>query len=175
MSFLAVSHPLLAALLIFCLRITDMTLDTLRVLFVVRGRRKIVWLLGFCQSAVFVLAITQVLSHLDSPLTMLGYAAGFATGNVIGITIERRLAVGHTRLQIISRKKGSALAQMLRGNGFGVTEMSARGKDGTVKVLTADVLRRDVTRAHQIVHEADENAFITSEEVRPIWRGFWRA
>lgn len=175
MHLLAATPAWLAALLIFCLRITDMTLDTLRVLFVVRGRKRLVWLLGFCQSAVFVIAITQVLSHLDTPLTVLGYAAGFATGNVVGITIEQRLALGHVRLQIISRRKGNDLAKALRDGGFGVTEMFARGKDGTVRVLTADVLRRDVNRARQLVNEADGNAFMTSEDVRPVWRGFWRA
>jgi uncharacterized protein YebE (UPF0316 family) len=165
----------LAALLIFVLRITDMSLDTLRVLFVVRGKRKISWLLGFCQSAVYVLAITQVLSHLQNPLTVLGYAGGFATGNVLGMVIEERLAVGHIQLQIVSKGHGAALARALRDAGFGVTEMSARGKDGTVRLLNTSVLRRDVARAKRIVHETDEDAFMTSEDVRPVRRGFWRA
>jgi uncharacterized protein YebE (UPF0316 family) len=175
MTFLNTTPAWLAALLIFFLRITDMSLDTLRVLFVVRGRKRIVWLLGFCQSAVFVIAITQVLAHLDNPLTVLGYAAGFATGNVIGITVEERLAIGHIRLQIISSKRGIGLAKALRDGGFGVTEISARGRDGVVRLLSVDVLRKDVTRARRIAHEADEDAFITSEDVRPLRRGFWRA
>ena len=174
-SFLSSPSAWLAALLIFGLRITDMALDTLRVLFVVRGKRRIAWLLGFCQSAVFVLAITQVLSHLQNPLTVLGYAAGFATGNVLGMVIEERLAVGHIQLQIVSKGRGAALAKALRDAGFGVTEMSARGKDGTVRLLNTSVLRRDVARAKRIVRETDENAFMTSEDVRPVRRGFWRA
>ncbi len=173
--FLSSPSAWLAALMIFGLRITDMSLDTLRVLFVVRGKRQIAWLLGFCQSAVYVLAITQVLSHLDNPLTVLGYAAGFATGNVLGMIIEEQLAVGHIQLQIVSKGRGTALAKALRDAGFGVTEMSARGKDGTVRLLNTSVLRRDVGRAKHIVHDTDEDAFITSEDVRPVRRGFWRA
>ena len=83
-----------AALGIFALRVSDMTLDTLRLLFVVRGRKGISWVLGFFQSVIFVIAITSVLSHLDNPLNIIGYAAGFATGNVVGMWIEERLAIG---------------------------------------------------------------------------------
>lgn len=165
----------LNALLIFGLRITDMSLDTLRVLFVVRGQKRIAWVLGFFQSAVFVIAITRVLSDLSNPLVVLGYAAGFATGNVLGIMVEERLAVGHIQLQIVSRKRGPVVARALRLHGYGVTEISARGRDGTVRLLTASVHRKDASRARQVVHEVDEDAFITSEDVRPVRRGHWRA
>jgi len=174
-NFLFSSSAWLAALLIFCLRITDMSLDTLRTLFGVRGRKGIVWVLGFCQSAVYVIAITKVLSNLGNPLTILGYAAGFATGNVIGIAVEARLAVGHIQLQIISRHHGAALAKVLRDAGYGVTEISARGRDGTVRLLNTSVLRKDLAHAKRIVHQTDAEAFMTSEDVRPIRRGFWRA
>ena len=169
------SSAWLGALIIFGLRITDMSLDTLRMLYVVRGRKGIAWLLGFCQSAVFVIAITRVLSNMSNPVTILGYAAGFATGNVLGMVVEERLAVGHIQLQIVSQKHGVALAKALRERGYGVTEISARGKDGVVRLLTASVLRKDLAHARRIVHETDEDAFMTSEDVRPIRRGFWRA
>ncbi len=165
----------ISALTIFGLRITDMSLDTLRMLFVVRGRKGIAWGLGFCQSAVFVIAITRVLSNLNNPLMVLGYAAGFATGNVVGMLIEERLAIGHIQLQIVSQGHGHALAKALRDNGFGVTEIPARGKDGTVGLLSASVLRKDLSHVRQIVHETDADAFMTSEDVRPIRRGYWRA
>jgi len=165
----------LAALWIFSLRVSDMTLDTLRLLFVVRGRKGIAWILGFFQSAIFVVAITSVLSDLDNPLNFAGYAAGFATGNVIGMWIEERLAVGHIRLNIISPMRGSVVAEALRVASFGVTEIPARGRDGVVSLLSVSVLRKDVTRAEHVVREADPDAFMTAEDVRPMRRGFWRA
>jgi uncharacterized protein YebE (UPF0316 family) len=174
-AFLLSSSAWLAALAIFGLRVTDMTLDTLRMLFVVRGRKAVAWTLGFVQSAVFVVAITSVLANLNNPLTVLGYAAGFATGNVVGMLIEGRLAVGHIHLSIISSSRGVALAQALREAGYAVTEIPARGKDGMVHLLSVSVLRKDVARAEGIIHLADEHAFITSEDVRPIRHGFWRA
>ena len=165
----------LLALMIFGLRVSDMTLDTLRVLFVMRGRRPIVWVLGFFQSAIFVVAITSVLSNLDSPLSIVGYAGGFATGNLIGMVIEEKLAVGHSHLRVISPKWGAAIAHRLRHEGYAVTEISARGKDGMVTILNCSVLRRNIDKVGRMITEIDEGAFITAEDVRPIRRGFWRA
>ncbi|HEX7555577.1 MAG TPA: DUF5698 domain-containing protein [Leptolinea sp.] len=165
----------LFALLIFCLRVGDMSLDTLRVLFVVRGKKGVAWVLGFFQSLLFVIAITSVLAHLDNPLNVVGYAAGFATGNVLGMIIEERLAVGHIQLTIISMMRGAAVCDALRLAGFGVTEIPGRGKNGTVSVILTSVFRKDVDRLETIILETDPEAFVTREDVRPMRRGFWRA
>jgi uncharacterized protein YebE (UPF0316 family) len=175
MDILLMPSAWLGAFVIFALRVCDMTLDTLRLLFVVRGRKGIAWVLGFCQSMIYVFAISSVLANLDNPINLIGYAAGFATGNVVGMMIENKLAVGHIHLQIVSPRRGVALAQSLREAGFAVTEIPARGKDGMVHVLSCDVLRKNVAKAEKIIHSVDDGAFVTSEDVRPIWRGFWRA
>ncbi len=161
--------------MIFCLRVGDMSLDTLRMLFVVRGKKSVAWILGFCQSVIFVVAITSVLSNLKNPLNVIGYAAGFATGNVVGMLIEERLAIGHILLTIISSRRGSAIADCLREAGYAVTEISARGKDGMVSVLNCSVLRKRVDQVRQLVRNVDEEAFITADDIRPITHGWWRA
>jgi uncharacterized protein YebE (UPF0316 family) len=165
----------LGAGLIFCLRVCDMTLDTLRVLMVMRGKKAIVWVFGFCQAAIFVLAISSVLTHLNNPLNVIGYAAGFATGNVIGILIEERLAIGHVHLTIVSPRLGNALSDYLREHDFAVTEVPARGKDGTVTLLNCSVLRKNVDGVRKLVNTIDPDAFITASDVRPVLRGYWRA
>ena len=175
MEFLLSPQSWLMAALIFSLRVFDMTLDTLRVLFVMRGRKKVAWILGFFQSAIFVTAIGTVLSNLDNPLNIIGYAAGFATGNVVGMVIEERLAIGHISMDIISPRLGTAIAEHLRAHGYAVTEISARGKDGMVTMLNCSVLRKNVDKARALINEIDPEAFITAEDVRPVRRGFWRA
>ena len=152
-----------------------MTLDTLRVLFVMRGRKLNAWILGFFQALVFVIAISTVLRDLSNPLNILGYAAGFATGVVVGMTIEQRLAIGHVHLRVISPTRGTGIAEKLRGEGYAVTEVPARGKDGMVTMLNCSVLRKDTSKVRFMVNEVDPDAFITSEDIRPIRRGFWRA
>jgi len=165
----------LGALGIFALRVSDMTLDTLRLLFVVRGKKGISWVLGFFQSVIFVIAITSVLQNLDNPLNIIGYAAGFATGNVVGMLIEERLAVGHVKVSIVSSARGASLAESLRTAGFAVTEIPARGKDGMVSMLSVSIRRKDVHRVEKCVREEDAGAFVIAEDVRPLRHGFWRA
>ena len=165
----------LTAGLIFLLRVSDMTLDTLRVLVVMRGKKGLAWVLGFGQAAIFVLAISSVLANLDNPLNVVGYAAGFGTGNVVGMLIEERLAIGHILMTIVSPRLGTAIADHLRREGYAVTEISARGKDGMVTLLNCSVLRKNVERVHKLVNSIDADAFITAEDVRSVRRGFWRA
>lgn len=175
MEYLKDPHAWLFALLIFALRVGDMSLDTIRVLFVVRGKKLIVWVLGFFQSLIFVIAISSVLSRLDNILNVLGYAGGFATGNLVGMLIEQKLAIGHILVTVISSTRGTLIAEKLRSSGFAVTQIAGHGKDGTVFELHASVLRKDVPSVETIVLEADPQAFITAEDVRPVRRGFWRS
>ncbi len=175
MDWLLSGSAWLGALFVFSMRVLDMSCDTLRVLFVVRGKKKLSWILGFAQSVVFIVAISQVLTNLDNPLTVIGYAAGFATGNVLGMYIEERLAIGHTSIRVVSSHRGTQVVEKLREAGFGVTEIPARGKDGMVTVLNLSIQRKDVDRVDTIVLETDPEAFITTEDVRPLRRGFWRS
>lgn len=164
----------LTAVVILVLQTGNITLDTVRTLSVARGRRAISWLTGFGQCILFVVAIAGVLQNLQQPWNLLAYAAGFATGNVLGIAIENRMAPGHSLLRIISRSRGPAVAQALRLAGWGVTELSGRGQDGAVSVMLCHVPRRRVGSVRQAVTGADAEAFITAEDVRQI-AGGWRA
>lgn len=165
----------LSAGLIFTLRVTDMTLDTMRVLFVMRGRKSIAWVLGFFQATVFVTAITTVIRDLSNPLNIIGYAAGFATGVLVGMLIEERLAIGYLHMRIISSRRGTGIAESLRSEGYAVTEIPARGKDGMVTMLNCSVPRKDIDQLKDTVNTVDPEAFITSEDIRPVRRGYWRA
>lgn len=175
MEFLSNLPPYVWTIAIFFLRVIDMSLDTLRVLFVMRGRKASAWICGFFQSALFVMAISSVLATLDNPLNIIAYAAGFATGSVVGILLEERLAIGYSHLRIISSRLGEAVAQAVREAGFAVTELPGRGKDGTVNILSVMVQRKYALRVNELVQEIDPDAFVSIEEVRAVRRGFWRA
>ena len=174
LDFSAIPIYLISAL-IFGIRVTDMTLDTMRVLFVIRGRKPLAWTLGFFQSALWVIAITTVLGNLDNLWNIAAYAGGFATGNVVGMLIEERLAIGHGHMRIISSRRGTAIAEAVRQAGYAATEFAGRGKDGTVSVISCSVARKDIGALRTKVYGIDPEAFITVEEIRPLHRGFWRA
>lgn len=169
------SQPVwVGTLLIFLLRVLNLSMDTVRILFVIQGRKVIVWILGFIQSIVFVLAIGSVLSQLDNVWFLLAYAGGYSTGTSIGMWIEERLALGYLQVTIISPSLGALIADHLRTEGFAVTEIPARGRDGMVSILHCSVMRRDLDLLESISMEADPKAFITTENVRPLRAGFWR-
>jgi uncharacterized protein YebE (UPF0316 family) len=161
------------ALSIFFLRLVDVTLYSLRLMMVVRGRKIWAWLLGFCQAFIFVTVIREVLTDMEDWVKVLGYAAGFATGLVLGMVVEARLPMGYTHLRIISPGLGVKIADALRAQGYGVTEVPAKGMQGTVTLLNCSLQRRQTTRAIEIVAQADPEAFVTTESVRSIQRGFW--
>ena len=169
------SNAWVGALVIFGLRVLNMTLDTLRMLFVMRGKKTLSWVVGFFVSLIYVLLLTSILANLNSPLYILAYAAGFATGSVIGMWIEERLAIGFTNIQVISPRRGVVMAQKLRENGFAVTEIPARGKDGMVSMLSLSVRRKQILSVEKIINDCDEDAFVTTEDVQPVRRGYFRA
>jgi uncharacterized protein YebE (UPF0316 family) len=164
---------LISFLTLFGLRLVDISLYTVRIMMVVRGRKRMAWLFGFCQAFVYVLGIRAVLSDLGNWGKIIGYAAGFATGIVVGMWIEGRLAIGYTHLRVISARRGVELAERLRGAGYAVTEVSASGKDGMVTLLYCSVQRRKAPEVEHIAQEVDPDAFITAEAVRSVLRGFW--
>ena len=174
MELILTPAALLLAAIIFALRALNQSMDTIRIMVMLRGRKMIAWLLGFAQSVIFILTLSSVINDMNNLLNIFVYGAGFATGNVFGIWLEGRLAIGYFNVRVISPKRGTAIVKRLREEGYAVTEIPARGKDGAVSLLNASVRRRDVEKIRKIVEEVDENAFITGEEMRPLLRGFWR-
>ncbi len=120
----------LSALGIFLVRVLNIALDTVRMISVMRGKKAIAWVLGVVTSVLFVLSIGWVMSDLSDPLKIAAYSVGFAYGTIIGMNLEKKMAMGHTFLTIISSNRGAALVEALRGAGYAVTEIPARGKDG---------------------------------------------
>ena len=167
------AHVWLGALLIFLGRVINMSLDTVRVFMSVRGRKGLAWILGFFQTVIYVLLFAFIIQDITNLINMIAYAGGFATGNVVGMWIEGRMAVGHLHVRVISPSRGAAISERLRDEGFAVTEISGRGKDGMVTLLNVSVLRKNAQQVENIICEVDENAFISAEELRPIQRGFW--
>jgi len=164
----------LVAFGIFLARTVNITLDTLRFMLSLRGKRSLSWILGFIESVIFVVVIGSVLNNLENPLNIIGYSAGFATGNVLGMMIEKRLAIGYIHFSIISRNKSTEIADALREAGYGVTEIPARGKESSFMLVDSRVRRKQADEVETLVLSVDPEAFITAEEVTPRRSGIWR-
>ena len=162
----------LGALVIFALRIVDVSLATLRMLLTVRNVRTWVPVIGFFEALIWVVAIATAIQHLHSLWHLLGYAGGFAAGTMVGLRLEEKLAMGLATVRVICRDGGTEVAEGLRSHGFGVTEVQARGRDGPVEILLSIVKRRQIPEVIRAVDELDADAFVSVEEPRAILRGW---
>ena len=165
--------PVLAGLFVFAMRVTDMSLDTLRMLFVMRGRRLLAGALGAIQAAVFILAVGAALRGPLNVWTVSGYALGFGVGVVVGMMVEERLALGHVMFRVYSPAHGAVIAQALREAGYAVTDFVAHGRDGRITVVNSVVARKDALAVRAIVDRVDPQAFITVDDARPLRRGYF--
>lgn len=158
--------------IIFFLRIVDVSMATTRILLAMRNARVAVPVIGFFEVLIWIFAVGNAIRHLESPLHVLGYAGGFAVGNVVGMWLEEKLAMGLATIQVMSRFGGVELAEALRDKGFGVTEFLGQGREGKVEVVHTVVRRRQIDDVLREVDRWDPDAFVSVEEPRTIRRGW---
>lgn len=162
----------LGALTIFLLRIGDVTAGTLRVIFLVSGRRGPAMGLAFLESAIWIVAIRQVFSHLDQWQNMLGYASGYACGTLVGISVDQFIGIGKSVVRVITREPGPHLRDRLAAEGFGLTTFEGQGVNGPVQELILVIPRRRRKQLIRHVHEIDPSAFITVEAAAMTFGGY---
>ena len=162
----------LGALLIFCLRIGDVSAGTLRVIFLVNGRRGPAALLAFCESAIWVIAISRVFSHLDHWQNMVGYATGYACGTMVGITLDQFIGIGQSVVRVFTRDTHLHLRDRLASEGFGVTLFRGEGVNGPVQELIIVIQRRRRKELVRHVKAIDPTAFVTFEAAAATYGGY---
>ena len=166
MDFLT-DHPLLGALFVFCARVCDVSLGTLRTILVFRAYRVRAALLGFFESLIWVTAAGLVLRNMTGWHMALGYAAGYATGNYLGIWLESKLAMGMELVRVISPAPGVALAMRVREDEFSVVEVDGHGDDGNpIEVLFVVEQRRRLPKLIQRIETTDPSAIYTITDVK---------
>ena len=160
---------LVASLSIFLLRLLDQTLGTLRVLYVNKGKPGFGAVLGFVESAIWVVAISRVIQDLNDPLLIFGYALGFAAGTIMGSYIENTIAIGDIVVRIFAPKDTDSMevARELREKGFGVTIINGEGMHGEVSIAWCVTPRKRVKEVLKIVSEINPDAYVTTEATNP--------
>lgn len=153
-------------LFIFCARIVDVSLGTLRMLMVVRGRRVYAGAIGFFEVIIYITALDRIFDNLDNPLNLLFYAAGYATGNIVGSFIEEKLAVGILTVQVITMKAPLELTEILRAKGYGVTVIEGQGREGTRYILQIIMQRKNIPKLRKEIDSWDTDAFWTVFDAR---------
>ena len=157
---------LILPLLIFLARICDVSINTIRIIYMLGGRRYTSTLLGFFESLIWLLAISQIFKHLDNWICYVAYPAGFASGIFVGMLMEERIAYGKVIVRIITRKDVVPLIQFLNANGFRYTKVVAEGPDGHENLVFTVLQRERLDDLLKRLKEILPTAFYTIEKVK---------
>ncbi|MBN1786938.1 MAG: DUF2179 domain-containing protein [Sedimentisphaerales bacterium] len=158
-------------LLIFIARITDVSMGTMRVIFVSRGLKYLAPVIGFFEIIIWLLAIGQIMKNLSNPVCYIAYAGGFAMGNFVGICIAEKLSLGKALLRVITGKDAAGLIEDLKAEGYGVTSVDGQGLAGQVKLVFSIMHRAHLKKALEIVTKFDPTAFYTIEDIDVVEKG----
>jgi len=159
--------------IVFIARMTDVTLGTLRIIFLSRGRKFIAPLLGFIEVFIWITVVSHVLKGDLNFAAYIGYAGGFAFGNYVGMRIEEKLAIGTLVIRVILTKKGKTLVKKLRDSGYGATYVNGMGADGPIVLIYTVVMRRELKKVTDIINGVSPKAFFTVEELRSAQQGIF--
>jgi len=153
---------LVLPLLIFLSRIVDVSIGTLRIVFISRGKKILAPILGFFEVLVWIIVVSKVMQDAVGIPSYIGYAAGFAMGNYIGMLIEEKLAMGVVVVRIITARDALDLRKALADGGFGITAIDAEGKKG-----------KDLSQVVDIIRNVQPKAFYSVEDVKFVNEGIF--
>jgi uncharacterized protein YebE (UPF0316 family) len=157
--------------LIFCARICDVSLGTIRVIFITKGVRYLAPLIGFFEVIIWLLAIGQVMNNLTNVASYIAYGGGFATGTFIGMRIEEKISLGLTSVRIITIEEPSQLVNYLRSQNYGVTTIDGEGATGQVKMVFSIIRRQDLPDVVELIKKLHPGAFYSIEDVKSVSEG----
>ena len=157
--------------LIMLMRICDVSIGTMRTIFVVQGRKYYAGFAGMIEVLIWVFAIRFIFQHLDYIPNLFGYAIGFGLGNILGITIEQKIGLGYVQLNVISKFLTDKIADTLRLNKYGVTILPGEGGTGGVAIIVLITPRKNQKKVIKLIESIDNKAFITVQHSLP-YRGF---
>ena len=162
---------LLLPLLIFIARVVDVSLGTVRVIFVSRGLKYLAPVVGFFEILIWLLAMGQIMKNLSNPACYIAYAGGFAMGNYVGIAIAEKLSLGVVLIRVVTRRDALPLVERLQEEDYGVTSVDGHGSSGLVKVVFTVVPRREVRDVVHMIKTFNPHAFYSIEEVGFVEKG----
>jgi uncharacterized protein YebE (UPF0316 family) len=161
-------------ILIFIARICDVSIGTIRMIYVSKGLKLLASVLGFFEVSIWILAIGQIMKHMDSIVCFLAYGSGYAMGNYIGILLEEKLSIGTVIMRIIPRDDASELIIYLRTQNIGLTVVDGEGSMGKVKVIFSVIQRTDINHVISVINEYNPSAFYSVEDVKVVKEGIFK-
>jgi len=179
MSFFIISPEIyswvILPLLIFSARICDVSMETIRVIYISRGIKYLAPIIAFFEIVIWLLAMEVVMQDLSNIANFMAFAFGFATGTYVGLVLEERLSIGMVILRIITPGESETqITSFLARENCGVTSLDAQGSRGGVKMIISLVNRTDIPRITAYIRTVNPRAFFSIEDVRYVNEGVFR-
>ena len=166
---------LILPLLIFFARVADVSIGTIRLIFISRGLKYIAPIIGFFEILIWLLAIGQIMKNLSNPVCYIAYASGFAMGNFVGMWIAEKLSLGVVLIRVVTKKDAVELVEHLNLADYGVTCVDGHGTDGQVQVVFTIVPRRETKSVADLIKKFNPQAFYSIEEIGFVEKGIFPA
>jgi uncharacterized protein YebE (UPF0316 family) len=166
--------PILLYLLIFVVKVFEVSLATLRIVLITKDERVKGMFIGFFEVIIWVLVVSTVLQDITSdPFRVVVYALGFAVGNFVGSKVENMFAIGDANIEVITHKlDGKKMAKHLRANGLAVTSVNAYGMNDKREILFMHVPRKRIKQTVELVREFESDVVITVHDIKPVYGGY---
>lgn len=155
-------------ILIFLSRIIDVSMGTIRIIFVSKGFKRMAPIIGFFEILIWIVVVSKVIDNLDNWIGYVAYAGGFAMGNFVGMKLEERLAIGHELVRVITKREANELIAVLKEKGFGLTSVKANGVEGEVAILFLIINRRHMSEVIDLIKSYNPKAIYTIEDIRSV-------
>jgi len=157
----------IATIFIFSLRVADQTLGTMRTIYVNRNRPFQAAMLGFIESAIWIVAASEVIKNVNEPILVIGYAGGFSAGTILGSYLEKGIGLGNFVVRVFTSIDSPSVASSLRAEGYGVTVINGEGKEGAVRICWCIIPRRKIKSVLKIIKDTNPEAYVTTDLANP--------
>jgi len=162
-------------LLIFIARICDVSMETIRVIYISKGIKYLAPIIAFFEIVIWLLAMEMVMNDLSNIANFLAFAFGFAMGTYVGLVIEEKLSIGKVILRIVTTgESNDEIISFMRSENYGTTMIDATGSRGNVKMILSLVNRTEVGHITEKIQKTNPHAFFSIEDVRYVNEGVFR-
>ncbi len=157
---------ILLPILIFIARILDVSLGTIRMIFISKGLKYLAPILGFFEVLIWIIVVSKLMSNVNSSVLYVAYAAGFAAGTYIGMLIEDKLSIGKVLVRISVQKESAKIIEKLKELNYSMTVINGQGYNGKIKMILCIINKKELNKLVLAVKGINSKAFYTIEDLR---------
>ncbi len=173
--FLASIPPVLVWLIVCAAKIIEITIQSLKTCMMVKGERLKAAGLGFVECVIWGLAISTIIGTLgDDLILLLFYCFGYATGLFLGATIENKIALGTSNLEIIANEESTEkITAYLKNHNMGYTVFEGHGSKDRMNMIFIVLARKEAGRVlKELRRECENKLFVAVSEVSKYAGGY---